>query len=119
MPMEQNFKPISRQLTIAALILASVTVLSFGIRRVRFSIYQANSVEATPSARTSDTKNQSQPEQQLEANAESDYYLEDSYIADTEPDPQDTEESFWDEQAPSDDYSEENIDSVKQGSRDF
>ena len=76
--MEHNMKPITRQLTIAALILASVTVLSFGIRQVRFSIYRAknfdNSViaeagETTVSARSSNRKDQSQTKQTLCANA--------------------------------------------------
>ena len=72
--------------------------MSFGIRRVRFSIYRADSGQSTFSALPSDTEDQSQSKQPLYADTESDYYPEDSYTADTESVPQDTEESFWDEQ---------------------
>jgi len=111
--MKQNFKPITKQLIIAVIILSSVTVLSFGIRRIRFSAYRADSSHSIPSASPSDNEDRTQPKQPLYTDAESDYYPEDSYIADTESDPQDTEESFWDEQVSSEDYSEENTDSVK------
>ncbi|MHC4204551.1 MAG: hypothetical protein ACYSTT_07850 [Planctomycetota bacterium] len=106
-------KPITKQLIIAALILVSVTILSFGIRRVRFSIHRAHIVEHASSARPSDTEDDTKPEQQLDAMAETEYYWEDLYMADTEPDPQDTEESFWDEQAPAEEYTEAKTDSVK------
>jgi len=106
-------KPITKQLIIGAFILVLVTIASFGIRHVRFSAYRADSGQPSPSALPSDTEDLSQPKQPLYADAGSDYYPEDSYMGDTKPDPQDTEESFWDEQAPSDDYSEENADSVK------
>ena len=109
--MEQNFKSITKQLVIAAFILATVTVLSFGIRRVRFGAHRADTGESTPSAHLSDTEDQSQPEQSLNADAE----LDDSYTVDAEPDPQYTDASDWDEQAPSDDYSEEHTDSAKSG----
>jgi len=88
-------KPITRQLTIGALILASVTVLSFGIRQVRFSIHRAKNIEnsviaeageSTVSARSSDPKDQLQSKQPLGANAEPDYYLDDSYTVEIEPD---------------------------------
>jgi hypothetical protein len=112
-------KPITKQLTIATFILASVTVLSFGIRHVRFSVYRADIVESTPSVRPSDLKDQSQPEKHLDVKAESEYYWEDSYIADTEPDPQDTKESFWDEQALADEYAEAKTDSGKKDKAAF
>jgi len=102
-------KPITRQLAIAALILALVTVLSFGIRKIRFSAHRAD----TGDARLSDTEDQSQPEQPLNADAEPDYYPDDSYTVDDEPDSQYADVPDSDEQAPSDDYSEENTDSVK------
>jgi hypothetical protein len=111
--MEHNIKPITKQLAIAAFILVSVTVLSFGIRQVRFSAYRAESGRFTPSARPSDTEDPPQSEQKLDVKAEPDYYPADSYTVNDKPDPQDFEESFWDEQASSDDYSEENVDSVK------
>jgi hypothetical protein len=112
-------KPMTKQLTIAALILSSVTVLSFGIRQVRFSVYRAGIVEPTPSVRPLDTEKQSQPEKHLDVKAESEYYWEDSYIADTEPDPQDTKEPFWDEQALADEYAEAKTDSGKKDKAAF
>jgi len=82
--MKHIMKPITRQLAIAALILISVTVMSFGIRQVRFSIYRAKNIEnsmiaeageSTASARSSDPKDQLQPKQSLGANTEPNYYL--------------------------------------------
>jgi len=104
--MKQNFKPITKQLAIAALILSSITILSFGIRQVRFNTYRADIVEFTPSACPSDTEDHSQPEQHLDAKAASDYYPADSYTIDAEPDQQHANASDWQEQAPFDDYSE-------------
>jgi len=101
-------KPITRQLTIAAFILASVTVLSLGIRQIRHSTYRAD----TGDARLSDTEDQSQPEQSLNADAEPDYYPDDSYTVDDEDDSQYDDVSDSYEQADSDDYSEENTDPV-------
>jgi len=109
----QNIRPITRQLAIAAIILTLVTALSFGIRHVRLGAYRDNNVEPVPSARSSDTEDQHQLDKSLNTDAEPNYYQDDSYAADTEPDQQYAEESFWDEQVPSDDYSEENIDPVK------
>ena len=106
-------KPITKQLTIATLILTSATVLSFGIRRVRLGVYRADCGQPSPSALPSNTEDQAQSKQPLYADAELDYYPEDSYIADNESDPQDTEESFWDEQAPSEDYYEEHTNPIK------
>ena len=108
--MEQNFKPITKQLAIAALILTSVTVLSFGIRRIRLSAYRADSGQSTPSARSLDTEDQSQPDQFLNADAE----LDDSYTIDDEYDSQYADVSDWNEESSSDDNSEANTDSVKQ-----
>jgi len=88
-------KSLTKQLAIAALILASVTILSFGIRHVRFSIYRANTIENSviaeagetiTSARSSNPEEKSQSKQNLGANAEPDCYLADSDTADTEPD---------------------------------
>ncbi len=113
--MEQNFKPITKQLAIAALILSSVTVLSFGIRQVRFSAHRAKNIENTviagdgeftPSARPSNPENQSQPEQPLYVNAEPDSYSADSFTVDVEPDPQYANAPDLDEETPSEDYSE-------------
>ena len=56
---------MTKQLLIAALILSLVTVLSFGIRQIRFSAHRAKNIENTvivgdgeftPSARPSDTE---------------------------------------------------------------
>ena len=112
-------KQITKQLAIAALILTSVTVLSFGIRHVRFSVHRANikspviadTGESTPSARSSNPEDQPQPEQLFGANAEPDYYL----TVDAEPDPQYANAPDWDEEAPPDDYSKAHTDSGKQG----
>jgi hypothetical protein len=93
--------------------MASVTVLSLGIRHVRFSAYRADIGESILSARPSDPKDQSQPKQHLNAGAEPNHSPADSYTVNDKSDPQDIEESFWDEHASSDDYSEENVDSVK------
>ena len=41
-------KPMTKQLTTGALILASVTVLSFGIRQVRFSLHRARHAASAP-----------------------------------------------------------------------
>jgi hypothetical protein len=106
-------KPITKQLAIAAFILTSVTVLSFGIRRVRLSNHWANTIEnsivagtgESAPARLSNPENQSQPEQSLGANAEPDNYPDDSGTDDTEPDPQYANASDSDKEAPSDDYS--------------
>ena len=98
-------KPITRQLTIAAFILTSVTVLSLGIRQIRYSTYRAD----TGDARLSDTEGQSQPEQPLNADPEPDYYPDDSYTVDDEPDSQYADVPDSDEQA----ASEENTDSAK------
>ena len=42
---EYNMKPIIRQLAIGTFVLVLVTVASLGIRHVRFSLHQANTVE--------------------------------------------------------------------------
>ena len=111
--MEQNIKPITKQLLIAAFILTLVTALSFGIRHVRFSIHRADSGQFTPSARHSDTEDQPQPKQFLNADAEPDYYQDDSYTVDDGHDSQYANASDWDEQAPSEDNSKAHTDSIK------
>lgn len=113
--MKQNFKPITKQLAIAALILTSVTVLSFCIRQVRFSAHRVDSGQSFPSVSSSNPEDQSQPEQSPKAYAEPAYYPAVSHIADAETDPQNTEESFWDEQVTFDDYSEKYSNSDKAG----
>jgi hypothetical protein len=110
--MKQNIKPITKQLIIGAIILSSVTILSFGIRRVRFSKYRADIAEPIPSARPSDIEDQPQPEQQLDAKAELDYYQEDSYMVHAEPYPGYSDKSDRDEYVSSDEYYEENTDSI-------
>jgi len=108
-------KPMTKQLVIAAFILTSVTVLSFGIRQVRLSNHRSNTIESpivadtgesAPSTRPSDSKDQPQPEQSLGANTEPDNYPADSYTVDDEPDPQYANASDSDEQVLPDDYSE-------------
>jgi hypothetical protein len=90
--MDKYMKPITKQLAIAAFILISVTVLSFGIRHVRFSAHRANTIESP-----------------VIADAEPDNYPDDSYTVDDEPDSQYADAPDSDEQA----ASEENTDSVK------
>jgi hypothetical protein len=103
-------KPITKQLAIAALILSSVTVVSFGIRRIRFILYRADITEPAPSVSLSEIEDQHQAEQPIYAEAESEYYWEDSDMAYTEPDPQDTEESFWEKQELTEEYVEAKTD---------
>jgi len=87
-------KPVTKQLTISAFILISVTILSFGIRQVRFSIHRANiensvvaeSGETTTSTRSSNREEKSQSKPVLGTSAEPDYYLVDSYTTDAEQD---------------------------------
>ncbi|MHC4325272.1 MAG: hypothetical protein ACYSUX_13495 [Planctomycetota bacterium] len=105
--MEHNFKPVTRQLIIGALILVFVTIASFGIRRVRLGAYRSENARSTPSARPSEPEDQS-----LIAEAEPDYYPDDLYIIDDEHDLQLADESDFDEQTPPDDYSEEHPDPV-------
>jgi hypothetical protein len=115
MYMEHNTKPIIKQLAIAAFILISVTILSFGIRYVRFSAYRANTIEnpvgtgtgdTTPPARFLDSENQPKSQQTLEANTEADHYPEDSHIVGAEPDPYRANPSDLDEDAPWDSLAE-------------
>ena len=106
-------KPITKQLAIAAFILALVTVLSFGIRYVRFSAYRADRGQSTPSARPSDSENQSQPEQPLNAYTETDHYPADLNTIDDEHDSQYADAWDWNEESFSDDNSEAHADSVK------
>ena len=107
-------KPITKQLIIGAFILVLVTFASFGIRQVRLGAYRADNGQSTPSARHSDSEDQNQPQQPLNAYTETDHYPADSNTVDDEHDSQYADVSDWDEQAPSDDYSEENTDLVKQ-----
>ncbi|MFC1634745.1 hypothetical protein ACFL5Z_07870 [Planctomycetota bacterium] len=64
-------KSITKQLIIAALILALVTVASLGIRQVRFSLHRANTLESP-----------------VFADPESNPTPADSHTVDAEPDPQ-------------------------------
>ncbi|MHC4558982.1 MAG: hypothetical protein ACYS80_16960 [Planctomycetota bacterium] len=64
-------KPITKQLVVAAFILTLVTVLSLGIRHVRFSAYRANTIKSP-----------------VIAEAEPDHYPADSYTVEAEPDTQ-------------------------------
>jgi hypothetical protein len=99
---------ITKQLIIAAFILASVTVLSIGIRYVRFSAHRANTIEnsvaadtgeSTP-ARPSDLENRPQSRQPLGVNAKLDHYQEESHTVDVEPYPQHADASDSDEDTP-------------------
>ncbi len=121
--MEQNFKPMTKQLAIAAFILTSVTVLSLGIRQIRFSTHRANTLkspviadtgESTP-VRPSYPEGQHQPRQPLGAGAEVDNYPADSLTVDVEPDPQHANASESDMEVLSDDHAEAQTDSGEQG----
>ena len=112
--MEQNIKPITKQLLIAVFILTLVTALSFGIRQVRFGAYRANIAKSIPSARPSDAEGQHQPKQPFNTDAEPDYYQDDPYTVDDEQDLQYADASDWVEEIPTDNNSEERTDSVKQ-----
>jgi len=87
--MEQNMKPITKQLIIGAFILALVTVLSLGIRQVRFSANRAKTIESP-----------------VIAEAEPDHYPTDSHTVVAEPDPQYADALDSTEEAPSEDHSE-------------
>lgn len=107
--MEQNFKPMTKQLAIAEFILTSVAVLSLGIRQVRLSNHRANTIESPIVADTGESTpaRPSDPENQpLYVNAEPDNYPADSLTVDAEPDQQYANASDSDKDAPSDDYSE-------------
>ena len=117
--MEQNFKNILKQLLIAAFVLISVTVLSFGIRQVRLGAYRADSDQFTASTRPSDTEDKSQLKQILNTEDEQDFYPDDSYTVEAEEDSQYADKSNWDEQAPSDDYSETETNTSKKSKAVF
>lgn len=106
--MKQNTKSITKQLTIGAFILTSVTVLSVGIHHVRFSSYRAHFSEPAPPAGLPDIEGQPIPDKKLVAKSETDFYPEDSYKVEAEPDPEYTDEPDWNKQAPSDDYTDTN-----------
>ena len=91
-------KPITKQLVIAAFILALVTVASLVIRQVRFSVHRARTVESP-----------------VIAEAEPDHDLADSHTVDAELDPQYAYASESDKETPSDEYSEAHTDSGKDG----
>jgi len=116
--MEHNIKPLTKQLIIVVLALVSVTVLSFGIRRIRLGTHRAgtfeNSVAAdqyTP-AHPSNPENQPKQEQSPGIKAEPDYYLDDSYTINYEHYPLYADVSDWDEQAPPFNNSESYTDPV-------
>ena len=96
--MEQNMKPITKQLVIGTFILALVTVLSLGIRQVRFSVNRAKTIESP-----------------VIAEAEPDHYPTDSHTVDDEPDQQYVFVSESDKETPSDENSEAYTDPDKDG----
>jgi len=87
--MEQNMKPITKQLIIGAFILALVTVVSLGIRQVRFSVNRAKTIESP-----------------VIAEAEPDHHPTDSHTVVAEPDPQYADALDSAEEAPFEDHSE-------------
>jgi hypothetical protein len=108
---EQNMKPITKQLAIAAFILALVTVASLGIRQVRFSANRAKTVESPVIAEadpqyTSASEPDEQEPSEDHSQAEPDHHPAESDTVDAEPDPQHASASEPDEQEPSEDYSE-------------
>jgi len=113
-------KPMTKQLALAAFILTSVTVLSFGIRQVRLSVHRANSIEtpviadtgeSKPTPAATNRKDSPQPEQLLHANAEPDHQPADSHIFDIEADPQQANAS--DAESIAHDHFKSNADSPK------
>ena len=104
-------KPITKQLAIAAFILALVTVASLGIRQVRFSANRAKTVESPVIAEadpqyTSASEPDEQEPSEDHSQAEPDHHPAESDTVDAEPDPQHASASEPDEQEPSEDYSE-------------
>jgi len=82
-------QPITKQLIVAAFILALVTVASLGIRQVRFSVNRTKTVESS-----------------VATEAEPDPLPTESDTVDLEPEPQYTEVPEPEEEAPMDDYPE-------------
>ena len=72
-------KPITKQLIVSVFILTLVTVLSLGIRQVRFSAHRANTFESP-----------------VITEAEPDHYPAESHKVDVEPEPQYANASDWD-----------------------
>jgi hypothetical protein len=87
--MEQNMKPITKQLIIGAFILALVTVASLGIRHIRFSINRAKTIESPAVVET-----------------EPDHNTINSHTVYDEPEQQYAFASEPDEEVPPEDYSE-------------
>lgn len=107
-------RPITKQLTIAALILTSVTIMSFGIRLARFSSYRAGFSEPAPTVGISDIEGRPQSA----VKSETDYYPQDSYNVDAEPAPEYKDEPDWQKQASPDDNYETDNNSDKYASKD-
>ena len=82
-------KPITKQLINAALVLTLVTVLSLGIRHIRFDIHRANTIENP-----------------VIADAEPDHYPADLHTVDVESEPQYANASDSVKETPIDDHSE-------------
>ncbi len=77
--MKPYVKPLIKQLILAALFLSCVTVVSFGIRQVRFSLHRANTFEGPVVADTEPTPDPV-----------------DSLTVGVEPEPEYTDTSDWD-----------------------
>ena len=110
--MEQNMKPITKQLVIAGFILALVTVASLGIRQVRFSVHRARTVESPVIA---EAEPDHDPAESHTVDAEPDHDPADSHTVDAELDPQYAYASESDKETPSDEHSEAHTDSGKDG----
>jgi len=87
--MEQNMKPITKQLIIGAFILALVSVASLGIRHIHFSDNRAGTIESPVIVET-----------------EHDRLLAELDTVDAEPDPQYADALDSAEEVPLEDYSE-------------
>jgi hypothetical protein len=85
----QNMKPITRQLIVAVLILALVTVASLGIRQIRFSARRARTTENS-----------------VIADTESGSVLAESPAVDPEPEPQNAKVAEAEVEEPMEDYPE-------------
>ena len=101
-------KPMIKQLAIATFILTLVTVLSFGIRQVRFSLHRAKTIESPviadpePAPYPADSRT-------VDAESEPQYADASGWDVDDEPDLQPVSASDSDEEAPSEDHPEPKV----------
>ena len=98
-------KPITKQLAVAVFILTLVTVVSLGIRQVRFSAHRANAIESPGIADTEPDPNPADSHT-VDAKLEPQYTDTSDWDVDDEPDLQHANSSDSDKETPSDNYSD-------------